>query len=164
MPNVITVNDLQRWTEVIGAFPLELQQEVSTLPEEQLDASYRPGGWTVRQVVHHCADSHMNAFIRFKLALTEENPTVKPYFEGLWAEQQDGRIAPVEASLDLLKGLHARWYYILMHMDEPAFNRVYTHPEQGKVFALSQVLANYAWHCQHHLGHVKLLSRPSSKQ
>lgn len=142
----------------LAAFPAKLRAAVAHLSDEQLDTPYRPGGWTVRQVVHHCADSHMNAYIRCKLALTEDKPTVKPYFEDRWAELKDGKTLPAEISLRLLEALHTRWEVLLRSMTDQQLLRSFIHPEFGVEYRLFQVISLYAWHSEHHLGHVRLVS------
>ncbi len=126
---------------------------VEGLNEQQLDTPYRDGGWTVRQLVHHLADSHMNAYVRFKLALTEDEPTIKTYEQERWAETVDSRSAPAEVSLALLDGLHHRWAMLLRAMSAADFNRRFTHPEHGKI-TLERLLGMYAWHGRHHTAHV----------
>ncbi len=126
------------------------------LNEEQLNTPYRDGGWTVRQVVHHLADSHMNAYVRFKLALTENEPTIKPYDEAAWAETADVRESPIEVSLALLENLHARWVALLQSMSEADFARQFRHPQLGAV-PLEKNLALYAWHGRHHVAHIASL-------
>jgi hypothetical protein len=126
---------------------------VDGLDEEQLDTPYRPGGWTVRQVVHHLADSHINAFVRFRLGLTEDQPTIKPYDEKLWAELADCRNAPVEMSLSLLEGLHQRWVMLLTGMSDSDYARTIHHPESG-ILRLDTYLATYGWHSRHHVAHI----------
>ena len=123
------------------------------LSEQQLDTPYRPGGWTARQVVHHLADSHMNSCVRFRLALTEDSPTIKPYDEVSWASLPDASTMPVEPSLILLEGLHSRWVRLLESMSETDFLREFHHPESG-VVRLEQNLAHYAWHGKHHVAHI----------
>jgi hypothetical protein len=145
---------LARDIATIAAFPGKLHSATADLSDEQLDTPYRPGGWTVRQVVHHCADSHMNAYVRCKLALTEENPTVKPYFEDRWAELEDGKKLPVGFSLRLLNALHTRWDVLLRSLNGAQLQRSYIHPEHGTEFRLFQVISLYAWHSEHHLRHV----------
>jgi hypothetical protein len=125
---------------------------VAGLTREQIDTPYRPGGWTARQVAHHVPDSHMNAFIRFKLALTEDQPTIKPYDEARWAKLPDAAL-PIEPSLDLLEALHLRWVGLLEAMTEREFHRTFAHPESG-VWRLDQYLAQYAWHGRHHVAHI----------
>ena len=122
-----------------------------------LEQPYRPGGWTGRQVVHHMADSHLNAYVRFRLALTEDNPTIKPYEEGAWAELPDVAATPITVSLTLLEALHTRWVLLLHHLTEAQWQRTFYHPGNERTSTLEQTLALYAWHGQHHLGHLHLL-------
>jgi hypothetical protein len=129
---------------------------VRGLSEEQLDTPYREGGWTVRQVVHHLPDSHVNAYVRTKLALTEEEPVIRPYDEVAWANLPDGAGAPIEPSLALLDALHARWVLALRAAPEYAFKRTYWHPVNG-LFSLDELVSNYAWHGRHHVAHVTCL-------
>ena len=136
--------------------PARLAQAVAGLDPEQLETPYRPGGWTVRQVVHHVPDSHLNSYIRFKLALTEDVPAIKPYFEDKWAELDDARSAPVEVSLSLLESLHRRWVLVLSALGPRDFVRRFTHPELGMV-TLDRNLALYAWHGRHHVAHITSL-------
>ena len=144
------------WIDQIGRVPGELRALVQDLSERQLDTPYRPDGWTVRQVVHHLADSHLNAYVRTKLALTEEEPTIKPYDEAAWAELPDGSTAPIESSMSLLEALHARWVATLRAAEEGAFKRTLNHPEQG-VITISRIVQSYAWHGRHHIAHVNTL-------
>lgn len=139
----------------IAETPGLLRKAVSGLDERQLDTPYRPGGWTVRQVVHHVPDSHMNAYIRFKLALTEDVPTIKPYEEDRWARLADASM-PVEVSLRLLEVLHARWVALLESMTDEQWSRQLVHPESGQQ-RIDQLLAMYAWHGPHHTAHVTAL-------
>jgi len=138
--------------------PRRLREAVKGLNEQQLSTSYRDGGWNVRQVVHHVPDSHMNAYVRFKLALTEDNPTIKPYEEDKWATLGDGN-TPIEVSLQLLECLHVRWVNLLKSMKESDWKRTYHHPGMGKTLTLEQVLALYAWHGRHHVAHVTTLRK-----
>jgi uncharacterized damage-inducible protein DinB len=140
----------------IAALPERISRSVAGLEAERLDTPYRPGGWTVRQVVHHLADSHMNSYTRFKLAATEEEPTIKPYDEAAWAELVDGRDEEVEVSLELLSALHRRWTVFLRSLAPDDFQRPFRHPEQGRV-TLEWNLQFYAWHGRHHLAHVEKL-------
>ena len=142
----------------ITSHPIHLRKAVEGLTREQLDTPYRPEGWTVRQVVHHLADSHMNSYIRFKLALTEAGPTIKPYDERAWAELADSRLEDVGVSLDLLAGLHRRWGTVLSSMDAAAFRRTLVHPESGTL-TLDHMLGLYAWHGKHHLMHILNLKK-----
>jgi hypothetical protein len=139
--------------DVIAAAPATLRAAVRGLNDAQLDTPYRPDGWTVRQVVHHVPDSHANAFIRFKLALTEDTPTIKPYDQDAWATLEDARSTPIETSLTLLAMLHDRWVRILNAMSPSDFDRKLIHPENG-IMSLDQVLATYEWHSKHHVAHI----------
>jgi uncharacterized damage-inducible protein DinB len=140
----------------IAETPAKLREAVKGLSEEQLDTPYRPGGWTVRQVVHHIPDSHMNAYIRFKLAMTEPEPPVKPYKENLWAELVDAKSSPVESSLTLVESLHQRWTIFLRSMATADFSRTVRHPEMGTI-SLDRILQLYAWHGRHHVAHITSL-------
>jgi uncharacterized damage-inducible protein DinB len=140
----------------IAEAPARLREAVSGLTDHQLDTPYRPGGWTVRQLVHHLADSHVNAYTRFRLALTEEHPTVRPYDEKAWAELEDARAAPVEVSLALLDRLHERWVRLVHGLPEAAMARTVMHPENG-VMSLDHLLQSYSWHGRHHVAHVRAL-------
>ena len=147
----------QDWIAAIASTPTELRAAVAGLTDAQLDTPYRPGGWTVRQVAHHVPDSHLNAYTRFKLALTEDEPTIKPYDEARWAELPDARSAPVEPSLSLLASLHERWVLLLRQLGPEEFARTFHHPEHGRALALGKVLAMYAWHGRHHTAHITRL-------
>lgn len=137
----------------IASAPAELAAAVRGLTAAQLDTSYREGGWTPRQIVHHLADSHLNAYTRFKLAVTEDNPTVKAYDEVKWAETADGKSAPIETSLAIIDGLHRRWVQFLRSLDGRAFARTIQHPEHGTM-TLTDLLQMYAWHGRHHTAHI----------
>lgn len=140
----------------IEAAPARLRAAVAGLTAEQLDTPYRPGGWTVRQVVHHVPDSHLNAYVRFKLALTEPEPAIKTYDEALWAELPDTRAVPVEVSLVLLETLHRRWVALLRSLAAADFEKTLRHPDHG-VINLNQLLGIYSWHGRHHVAHVTSL-------
>ena len=142
--------------DVVAKAPVELRRTVSGLSESMLDTTYR--NWTVRQIVHHLADSHANCYIRFRLALTEETPTIKPYFEGLWAELPDARSAPLEPSLQIFDGIHDRWTRLLHSMTDNQFSRTYFHPQSNETMSLAQALSLYAWHCRHHTGQIRWLA------
>jgi hypothetical protein len=142
--------------EVIAAIPAQMYAQTAGLSEARLDTPYRPGGWTVRQVVHHVADSHMNAYIRTKLALTEEHPTIKPYDQDAWAALPDMRL-PIRGSLDVLAGVHDRWVAVWRAMTPGQFARTFNHPELGAL-TLDTLLQLYSWHSRHHLGHIAALS------
>ncbi len=139
--------------------PALFRKEMEGLSKEMLDEEYRPGGWTARQVVHHVADSHMNAYIRFKLTLTEDLPTIKPYKESLWAELSDAKNGHPELSLSLLDAIHRRFVVFLRSIPENEFDRRYFHPESKKEFDLKTALALYSWHGKHHLEHIRNVKR-----
>ncbi|MDF3077872.1 MAG: putative metal-dependent hydrolase [Sphingobacteriaceae bacterium] len=153
-PELIYFDEIKKLIAELEALPAKVRKAVSGLNDSQLDTPYRPGGWTLRQVVHHLPDSHMNAYIRFKLAITQETPTILPYMEDRWAELEEAKHAPVGMSLDLLESLHKRWTMFLQNMSEADFQRTYIHPEHQKTFRLDIVLALYAWHGEHHLQHI----------
>lgn len=155
-PEIITPAYLAEWIATIANLPKLLADAVEGLTDVQLDTPYRPDGWTVRQVVHHLADSHMNAFIRFKLTVTEDNPTIKPYFEERWAQLVDSAM-PVDVSLELLKSLHARWVILLQSLSSVEFERTYFHPQYQYTVPLARVTGLYAWHSNHHLRHITAL-------
>ena len=142
--------------QTLRSFPSLIFTAVSSFSPEQLDTPYRPGGWTVRQLIHHCADSHMNAFIRFKLALTEDNPTIKPYEEAEWAKLSDSNL-PIEPSLAVIKAIHLKWVTILEAMKPEDFKKTFFHPEKQRSQSLDEVTLMYAWHSTHHLAHVQHL-------
>ena len=152
-PAEITAEQRKVWIGQIAEAPAKLRAAVEGLGEEQLDTPYRDGGWTVRQVVHHLPDSHMNAFVRFKLALTEDTPAIKTYDEAEWARLPDVRETPIETSLTLLDALHERWLHLLRAMDEDQWQRAFRHPEWGEI-RIDQTLGLYAWHGRHHVAHV----------
>jgi hypothetical protein len=142
----------------IAGLPSALREAVAGLSEEQLDRPYREGGWTVRQLVHHVADSHINAYVRIRLALTEDWPTIKPYEEAEWAKLEDARTLPVEVSLALLEALHRRWVVLLESLTEANWTQGYVHPESGRE-KLETVAAIYSWHSRHHVAHVTELRK-----
>ena len=150
----ITAEQRAAWITEIAELPPKFRGVVQRLTDAQLDTPYRPGGWTVRQVVHHVPDSHLNAYIRFKLALTEDNPTIKPYEEARWAELADTKGTLIGVSLVMLEALHRRWVNLLRSMSEEQWSRTYFHPEQQKSLRLDGVLAMYAWHGKHHMAHI----------
>lgn len=145
---------ISEWIEIIESFPQKVRELTENLSAEELHWKYRPEGWTIRQVVHHCADSHLNSIVRFKLTLTEDVPTIKPYLEDKWVELEDSK-APISISLSLLEGLHARWAILLKSMSEADFKKKLFHPEQGRELSLTFMLGLYAWHCRHHLAHIE---------
>ncbi|MGG3466045.1 YfiT family bacillithiol transferase [Neobacillus pocheonensis] len=148
----VTAESTEGWINEIEALPGMVRAAVKDLNNQQLDTPYRPGGWTIRQVVHHLADSHMNAYIRFKLALTEENPIIKPYEEGKWAELSDSRL-PVEISLSMLEALHIRLVHLLRGLTPTEYEKTFLHPESGEV-SVGKNIGLYAWHGRHHLAHI----------
>ncbi len=155
-PKSFTKADRTASIGTIGDAPAAMRAAVKGLTDQQLDTPYRDGGWTVRQVVHHVPDSHMNAYVRFKLGLTEDIPTIKPYEENSWAQLPDSRTAPIGISLDILESVHARWVLVLRAVRDADFARKINHPESG-VQTLDRVLALYAWHGRHHIAHVTSL-------
>ena len=140
---------------VLDQAPAAVRRAVAGLTDERLDTRYR--NWTVRQIVHHLADSHVNSYVRFKWALTEERPTIKAYDEGRWAALEDSRAGDIAAPLALLEGLHARWVQLLRAMTDEQFARSFHHPQSGEVVRLSAALCYYAWHCRHHTGQITWL-------
>lgn len=139
----------------IEKFPFDLKTETEKLTDKELAFIYRPEGWNIRQVVHHCADSHAHAFTRFKLALTEDKPTIKPYLENLWAQLPDVTNAPIEWSFDIIDGIHKRWVFLMRTMNDNDWKKSFIHPEHDRELKLESVVSLYAWHCNHHLAHVK---------
>ncbi len=155
-PSDVTDAARQQYIDEIAATPVHLRVAVDGLSDEQLDTPYRPGGWTVRQVVHHVPDSHLNAYVRFKWALTEDVPPIKTYDEKAWAELVEARTAPIDLSLALLDALHERWVLFLRALPEADYARAVQHPEWGRV-TLDMFLALYAWHGRHHVAHITSL-------
>ena len=143
----------------IASFPERLKKEVLQLTEEQLETAYRQDGWTIRQVIHHCADSHMNCFIRIKWALTEENPTIKFYHEDRWAELHDNLTMPVQPTLSFLDGLHYRLAYLMNSLSNEDLEKTFIHPENNKEFKIKEIIGTYAWHGNHHLAHIMELKK-----
>lgn len=152
----VTEEKRRAWIEEIARAPDRLRAAIAGLLREQLDTPYRAGGWTVRQVVHHLPDSHMNAYVRMKLALTEEEPTIKTYDQERWAELIDAKAAPIETSLALLETLHQRWTLLLRSLTPPDFRRVLNHPELGRM-TIDDIVQLYAWHGRHHVAHITSL-------
>ncbi len=155
-PEDISPEDIKSWIDTIENFPFEVFRITNELTEEQLLWAYRPEGWSIRQLVHHCTDSHMNSFIRFKWALTEDTPTIKAYFEDKWAKLPDSRSGPVTSAQTMLDGLHERWVFLLRSLTNEDLKKTFIHPESGKEIPLDQNIALYAWHCKHHLAHMLL--------
>ena len=153
-PNVITENHIKEWIKSIAVFPESVIEITKSLNEDQLNYNYRPEGWTIKQVVHHCADSHMNSINRFKLALTEDTPTIRPYFENRFAELVD-YTTPINDSILILKGVHAKLTIILSQLTAVELKKEFIHPEHNTRFTLEETIGNYAWHSNHHLAHIK---------
>jgi len=145
--------------EEIENFPKRLENETLHLTDEQLDTPYRPDGWTVRQVIHHCAESHMNCYIRIKWALTENNPVIKAYDEVLWSELNDNLTMPIQPTLDLLKGLHFRLAYIMKNLSESDLEKTFVHPSDNSENKIKMIIGSYTWHGNHHLAHITSLKK-----
>ena len=154
-PDHITETLIREWIEEIELMPSRLKTLTEKLTAKELAWRYRPGGWTIQHVVHHMADSHMNSLIRFKLALTEDNPIIKPYLEDHWANLPDSTGVAIQESIKILEGIHARWTHLLRSMDMDDFKKTFIHPERGRQIALGENLALYAWHSNHHLAHIR---------
>ena len=153
-PDELDRNAIDDDIHTICHFPQVLRETVQFLNDEQLDTDYRPDGWTVRQLVHHLADSHMNSYIRFKWALTEDQPTIKAYKEKKWAELPDAKNDPIEPSLLLLTALHLKWTNMLNNLSEEQVQLAFVHPQTGRRVKIYENIALYAWHCNHHLNHI----------
>lgn len=153
-PEAISKEIIDSAISEIENFPNLVKTEIQNLDEKDLQLRYRPEGWTISQVVHHCADSHINSYTRFKLALTENIPIIKPYEESLWAKLPDNNLSPF-VSLQLLEALHTRWVYLLKTLTEEDLNKEFIHPEQAEKISLKENILIYSWHCQHHLAHIK---------
>ena len=153
-PESITKEIIDSAISEIENFPSLVKFEIQNLEEKDLQLRYRPEGWTITQVVHHCADSHINSYMRFKLALTENVPTIKPYEESLWAELPDNNLSPF-VSLKLLDALHEKWVYILKSLSEEDLNKEFIHPDQSEKISLKENILIYRWHCRHHLAHIR---------
>ena len=157
VPDVITTAQISEWISVLERLPERLALMVRPFSEEQLETPYRPEGWTVRQVVHHIADSHHHSYIRFKWALTEANPVIKPYFEKEWANLVDTKTAPIQLSLDHLKAVHAKLVYLLKRLSKEQLQRTFIHPDDNSVTTLEENIGRYAWHGSHHFAHIENL-------
>jgi hypothetical protein len=155
-PETVTPEDRRKYVDQIADTPAQLKAAVAGLSDHQLDTPYRPGGWTVRQVVHHVPDSHLNSYIRFRWALTEDEPDIKAYHEDRWAELSDARTAPVDVSLTLLDSLHRRWVTLLRSLTDENWKRTFRHPKLG-LLTLEKNSALYAWHGRHHVAHITSL-------
>ena len=157
IPKIISENDIRNWISDIEKFPKKLETLVQQLSEEQLNTPYRDGGWTVKQTIHHCGDSHVHSYIRFKWALTEEQPIIKAYYEDRWAELFDTKDAPIALSLQFIKALHATWVYLLKGLSKEDLDKEFIHPESGANVSLKKNIGLYAWHCNHHYAHIENL-------
>ncbi len=156
-PDAATPELMQEWINVLDVLPSWMDACIENLDEQQLHVPYREGGWTIQQVVHHVADSHMNAYIRLKLALTEDNPTIKPYDENAWAMLPDVQLVPVNISITMLHTMHRRMVAALRHMSPADWQRTYFHPEHKRSIPLWELVALYAWHSRHHTEHIRQL-------
>ena len=156
-PDIITIAHIENWVSTLETFPIQFEALVKHLTKEQLDTTYRPGGWTIRQVVHHVADSHHHSYTRFKWALTEDKPVIKAYNEALWAELSDSKNAPIQMSLEHIKAVHYKLVNLLKGLSEEDLNKRFIHPETNSEVLLSYNIGNYAWHSNHHFAHVKNL-------
>ncbi|SNR31985.1 YfiT family bacillithiol transferase [Lutibacter flavus] len=154
IPSIITKNELTEWINTLENFPLKLEALVKNLTKDQLDTQYRESGWTIRQVIHHCADSHQNSYIRFKYTLTEDKPIIKAYYEDRWAELFDTKSAPINLSLNMLKALHAKWVYLLNGLKPEELKKEFIHPDGNELVSLETNIGIYAWHCNHHFAHI----------
>ncbi|MGL1888819.1 MAG: putative metal-dependent hydrolase [Reichenbachiella sp.] len=154
-PDSIDASHMEQWIKEIQLFPSCLKNLVEELSAAQLQWKYRPEGWMIKQVVHHCADSHMNSLMRFKLTLTEELPDIKPYWEDRWAELVDSHDDDLTYSLMFIEGLHYRWVKLLQSLTPADLKKEFVHPEHGKHFSLEENIGVYAWHSNHHLAHIR---------
>lgn len=154
-PNNITQQHIESWISILEHFPQRLENLVEELTDEQLDTPYRPEGWTIRQVVHHLADSHQHSYNRFKWTLTEDQPIIKAYEEKDWAELPDAKTAPIEMSLHFLKGVHSRLIFVLKRLNENQLDMSFIHPETNAKVVLKYNIGMYAWHSNHHYAHIE---------
>ncbi|KAB1067064.1 putative metal-dependent hydrolase [Tamlana haliotis] len=154
-PENISEESIKNWISVLEEFPNRLEKLVSGLNDDQLDTVYRPGGWTIRQVVHHISDSHHHSYTRFKWALTEDTPVIKAYFEDRWAELVDSKSAPIEMSLHHIKAIHFKLVYLLRTLSIADLNKSFIHPETNSEVKLNYQISNYAWHSNHHYAHIE---------
>ena len=157
IPEKITSVEIQKWITDISELPEKLKNAVGKLTKDQLDTPYRPEGWTLKQLIHHIGDSHMSALLRFKWALTEDEPTIKAYDEKAFAELYDSKLSPVVISLDLISALHGKWVILLENMSNTEFEKTYVHPETGYRSTLKESLGHYSWHSRHHYAHLENL-------
>lgn len=163
VPKTIIPEQVEDWKKDIASFPSEISALTKSLSNTELKYKYRPDGWSIQQLVHHCADSHLNGFIRHKLTLTEDTPQIKPYIEFKWAEMPDTLNVNIDESLKIIEGVHHRWTMLLNSLSNADLEREYIHPEYGIHFSLGQSIYNYAWHCKHHLAHIKIALESKGK-
>ncbi|WP_034041050.1 YfiT family bacillithiol transferase [Wocania ichthyoenteri] len=161
-PNNISKEHIESWISILEHFPNRLENLIKNLSDKQLDTQYRPGGWTVRQVIHHVSDSHHHSYTRFKWALTEDKPIIKAYYEERWAELEDSKSAPIEMSLNHLKAIHFKLVYLLKSLHEDDFNKCFIHPETNTEVPLKKNIGIYAWHSNHHYAHIENLLKQKS--
>ncbi|MCH2033020.1 MAG: putative metal-dependent hydrolase [Tenacibaculum sp.] len=157
IPEEISDRNIKDWIGVIELFPSKLQKLVSSLSDDQLNTQYRDGGWTIRQVIHHCADSHHNSYTRFKWTLTEDKPVIKAYYEDRWAELKDSKDGPISLSINSLIALHDKWVYFLKLLTPADLEKYFIHPEGNEKVTLKENIGIYAWHCNHHYAHIEQL-------
>jgi hypothetical protein len=155
-PSVRSKVQLESWISDIQQLPEKLNKVLENLTAQQLDTPYRDEGWTARQVIHHIADSHMNSYIRFKWALTEDEPVIKAYNEQKWAEEKDAKEMDIRPSVEIIKSLHHRWSYMLTNLTDQQLKRGFIHPENKQRWELNWTIGMYAWHGNHHLEHIKM--------
>jgi len=156
-PNNISKSHIENWISILEHLPKRLENLVKALSDTQLDTVYRPGGWTIRQVVHHLSDSHHHSYTRFKWTLTEDKPVIKPYYEDRWAELVDSKSAPIEMSLNHLKAIHSKLVYLLKSLSDDDLNKCFIHPETNTEVPLKKNIGIYAWHSNHHYAHIENL-------
>ena len=157
IPENITKKNIEDWISVLETFPQNLDLLAKNLSDDQLDTPYREKGWTIRQVIHHCYDSHHNSYIRFKWALTEDKPVIKAYYEERWAELHDSKDAPIFLSINAIKALHAKWVYLLKGLTDNCLDKIFIHPSGSEEVSLKKNIGIYAWHCNHHFAHIEQL-------
>jgi hypothetical protein len=155
-PATISTAQIKVWIDDLAQFPAQLIEATAGLTDAELAIPYRNGGWTVKQIVHHLADSHINAYTRFHLTLTEDKPVIRPYFEDRWAELPDGKAGEIQLSIEIIKAIHARLVSLLVVLDPEQFLRTYIHPETKQEYTMGYLLGNYSWHGKHHLAHIAL--------
>lgn len=151
----VSNDKVEEWINTIATFPKKIISLTQLLSVEELNWRYRPEGWSIKQVIHHMADSHMNALIRIKLALTEDSPIIRPYEEALWAQLNDGINNDISSSLKIIEGIHEKWSFLLNHISNEDWDKMYFHPQHQRLFSVKEGLGIYDWHCHHHLKHIQ---------